>query len=410
MGDAPRPKVLFVLGGPGAGKGTQCEKVVEAFPDWGHVSAGDCLRAERKNPESKDGEIINACISEGKIVPVSITVKLLQKAMAAAMKDGKRYFLIDGYPRNMDNVTGWEENVGDAAEVLGVLFYTANEAEMERRLLGRGETSGRDDDNLEVIRKRFRTYVEETMPIVEKYRAEGKVFEIDGMPAMEEVWAQTQSTVQRLVASAARPKVLFVLGGPGAGKGTQCAKVVENFPKWGHISAGDCLRAERQNPDSKDGELINNYIKEGQIVPVAITVKLLQKAMAAQMNMGKTCFLVDGYPRNMDNVTGWEENVGDRAEILGVLFYTAQEDELERRLLGRGETSGRVDDNIEAIRKRFRTYVGETMPIVERYRAEGKVFEINGMPPVEEVWTKTEQVIRAAEGSSRPRKFSCSIL
>ncbi|CAK9025624.1 unnamed protein product [Durusdinium trenchii] len=75
----------------------------------------------------------------------------------------------------------------------------------------------------------------------------------------------------------AKPRVLFVLGGPGAGKGTQCAKICEHFPQWQHISAGDCLRAERQDPNSKDGELINTCLKEGKIVPVQITVRLLQK-------------------------------------------------------------------------------------------------------------------------------------
>eukprot|EP00927_Polykrikos_kofoidii_P045939 TRINITY_DN4008_c0_g1_i2.p1 TRINITY_DN4008_c0_g1~~TRINITY_DN4008_c0_g1_i2.p1 ORF type:complete len:199 (-),score=40.23 TRINITY_DN4008_c0_g1_i2:70-666(-) len=182
------------------------------------------------------------------------------------------------------------------------------------------------------------------------------------------------------------PKVLFVLGGPGAGKGTQCAKIIENFEQWGHVSAGDCLRAERNDPSSADGEVINACIKEGNIVPVAITVKLLMKAMAQQV--GKTSFLIDGYPRNLDNVTGWEENVGENARVCGVLFYQANEEELEKRILGRGE--GRDDDNIEVVKKRFATYMKETMPIVEKYRAEGNVIEIDGMPPVEEVWEVTK--------------------
>merc|ERR1719281_92705 len=84
---------------------------------------------------------------------------------------------------------------------------------------------------------------------------------------------------------AAKPRVLFVLGGPGAGKGTQCAKVVENFKRWAHVSAGDCLRAERNDPTSKDGEIISQNIKEGKIVPVEITVKLLMKAKTASWLM-----------------------------------------------------------------------------------------------------------------------------
>lgn len=197
-------------------------------------------------------------------------------------------------------------------------------------------------------------------------------------------------------ASSPKPKVLFVLGGPGVGKGTQCTKIVENFPAWAHISAGDCLRAERNNPDSKDGEIINANIKEGKIVPVAITVKLLQKAMADQV--GKTCFLIDGYPRNLDNVTGWEENVGDKATVMGVLFYDATEEALEKRLMGRGE--GRDDDNIETIKKRFTTYMNETKPIVDLYKGKDQVISIDGMQGIDEVWEATKKHIQEVEARS----------
>lgn len=211
------------------------------------------------------------------------------------------------------------------------------------------------------------------------------------VPAEPEVEVAAEAEEAPAAEAALVPKVIFVLGGPGAGKGTQCALVVENYGNWGHISAGDCLRAERNNPDSADGATINQIINEGKIVPVAITVKLLINAMKSGMEAGKTCFLIDGYPRNLDNVTGWEEHVGDSARVCGVLFYAAEENELERRLLGRGE--GRSDDNIETIRKRFRTYVEATMPIVDKYREGDQVWEIDGMPPPEDVWEETKKVI-----------------
>jgi len=402
-----KPKVLFVLGGPGAGKGTQCAKVVEEFGHWSHISAGDCLRAERNDPNSKDGELINNIIKEGKIVPSEITVGLLVKAMAKQKEDGKKCFLIDGFPRNLGNDQSWEQVVGDGADVLGVLFYEASEVEMEKRLLERGTTSGRVDDNIESIKKRFRTYLEETMPIVEKYEKSGLVYKINGMPPPDEVWSITKATIQRAESGAtaqaepaSKPRVLFVLGGPGAGKGTQCAKIVERFQHWSHISAGDCLRAERNDPASKDGELINSIIKEGKIVPSEITVGLLVKAMAKQKEDGKTCFLIDGFPRNLGNDQSWNQVVGTGADVLGVLFYEAAEGEMEKRLLGRGATSGRVDDNIESIRKRFKTYLDETMPIVEKYEANGLVYKINGMPPPEEVWAVTEATIQKAEAKA----------
>eukprot|EP00933_Yihiella_yeosuensis_P064635 TRINITY_DN68080_c0_g1_i1.p1 TRINITY_DN68080_c0_g1~~TRINITY_DN68080_c0_g1_i1.p1 ORF type:complete len:345 (-),score=84.44 TRINITY_DN68080_c0_g1_i1:128-1093(-) len=197
-----------------------------------------------------------------------------------------------------------------------------------------------------------------------------------------------------------KPTVVFVLGGPGAGKGTQCANIVERCAGWHHISAGDCLRAERNNPDSKDGQLINDIIKEGKIVPVAITVKLLIAAMEAAE--GKTKFLIDGFPRNLDNVTGWRENVGSKARVAGVLFFEASEEEMEKRLLKRGETSGRSDDNADAIKKRFKTYMDETAPIVDSYRKKKLVYSVNGMREVEEVWADVKKVVTDIENGVRP--------
>ena len=89
--------VVFILGGPGSGKGTQCELIVKKF-NYVHLSAGDLLREERKTPGSEYGEIIQKRIDNGQIVPSEITVSLLKKAMEQSPSNK---FLIDGFPRNM---------------------------------------------------------------------------------------------------------------------------------------------------------------------------------------------------------------------------------------------------------------------------------------------------------------------
>jgi UMP-CMP kinase len=176
----------------------------------------------------------------------------------------------------------------------------------------------------------------------------------------------TQPAKTATAPGTARPhEVVFVLGGPGAGKGTQCAKLAANFD-FVHLSAGDLLRAEKSKPGSNHAELINTYIKEGKIVPVEITVQLLLNAMDA--NRGKR-FLIDGFPRNEDNRDGWYATAGTRANVSMVLFYDCPLEELKRRLLHRGETSGRSDDNMESIIKRFETFQRESMPVVEWYAA-----------------------------------------
>lgn len=86
------------------------------------------------------------------------------------------------------------------------------------------------------------------------------------------------------IMSAIKPKVVFVLGAPGSGKGTQCAKIIDEFG-YVHLSAGDLLRAERNRPGSEFGEMIEDYIKSARIIPVAITCSLLEKAMNEQIEV-----------------------------------------------------------------------------------------------------------------------------
>jgi len=184
--------------------------------------------------------------------------------------------------------------------------------------------------------------------------------------------------------------VLFVLGGPGAGKGTQCARLVKDYG-FTHLSAGDLLRAEQDRPGSQFGQLIKDYIKDGKIVPMEVTVQLLENAMTERLGSGdktKGRFLIDGFPRKMDQAVKFEESVC-KAKL--VLFFDCPEKELERRLLDRGKTSGRADDNIESIRKRFRTFVDTSMPVVDAYEKEGRVLKIDATPSPDAVYKATRE-------------------
>lgn len=119
--------------------------------------------------------------------------------------------------------------------------------------------------------------------------------------------------------------MFFVLGGPGSGKGTNCGKLVNEFG-FVHLSAGDLLRAERDS-GSKDGDLINDYIKRGAIVPILITINLIKNAI---MKAGgpKKKYLIDGFPRNEENLDGWNQAMSDVAEVKFVLFLNCEEDQM----------------------------------------------------------------------------------
>jgi UMP-CMP kinase len=102
-----------------------------------------------------------------------------------------------------------------------------------------------------------------------------------------------------------KPEVVFILGGPGAGKGTLCHYIIKRYG-YVHLSAGDLLREERVKPGSQFGELIETHIKNGTIVPVEITCSLIDRAMQASDNPHNR-FLIDGFPRNQDNLDGWNK-------------------------------------------------------------------------------------------------------
>lgn len=189
--------VIFVLGGPGAGKGTQCARLVRDY-GFTHLSAGDLLRAEQDRPGSQYGQLIRDCIKNGAIVPMEVTVALLENAMRDTLSSSnttKGRFLIDGFPRKMDQAVKFEEVVCPAKMVL---FYDCPEAEMEKRLLERGKTSGREDDNAESIRKRFKTFVETSMPVVEYFAKQGKVVKVDSTPGPEKVAEETKEQLRRV--------------------------------------------------------------------------------------------------------------------------------------------------------------------------------------------------------------------
>lgn len=185
------------------------------------------------------------------------------------------------------------------------------------------------------------------------------------------------------------PEVVFVLGAPGAGKGTQCSLISKEFD-FVHLSAGDLLREERQRPGSEFGEMIEEKIRNGLIVPVEVTCSLLHKAM---QKSGKPRFLIDGFPRNKDNLEGWERVMSDKTKLLFVLFFECSQDKCTERCLGRGAAgSGRSDDNLESLQKRFNTHLNDTMPIIDYYDQLELVRRINAENAPDAVFDSVKEV------------------
>jgi UMP-CMP kinase len=175
---------------------------------------------------------------------------------------------------------------------------------------------------------------------------------------------------------------VFVVGGPGTGKGTQCKLISEKYG-YTHLSAGDLLRAEIAS-GSELGNSLKQILGEGKLVSSEITTSFLIRAMEQSEN---DKFLIDGFPRSLENLHCWEEMAPANIELQFLLLLECPEPVLLQRLLERGKTSGRSDDTEEVIQQRFRTSNAMTAPVVEHYRATGQLRVVDSNRPPEEVFS-----------------------
>ncbi|XP_057515101.1 UMP-CMP kinase 3-like [Amaranthus tricolor] len=177
--------------------------------------------------------------------------------------------------------------------------------------------------------------------------------------------------------------IIYVLGGPGCGKGTQCSKIVEHFG-FTHLSAGELLETE-VNSGSRTGKMIKEFKKEGKLVPSEVVIELLKQAMQRSQNRK---FLIDGFPRNEENRLAAEKMLGIQPTI--VLVFDCSEDEMIRRVLHRSE--GRADDNIDTVRKRLKVYKESTLPVIDYYTKKGKVRKVNAERSPDEVFKSVDAI------------------
>lgn len=187
-----------------------------------------------------------------------------------------------------------------------------------------------------------------------------------------------------------KPSVFFVLGAPGSGKGTQCSNIIKKYT-FEHLSAGELLRTERNSPGSRFGSLIEEHMKGGTIVPARITCSLLENGMH---NSNMNYFLIDGFPRNQENVDEWNREMSKKVNLLGVLFFDCNENVCISRCLNRGASgSGRSDDNEDSLKKRFVTYKSDTMPVIDHFKEKKLVYTLDSNRNPCDVFLDVEKIL-----------------
>ncbi|TFD48455.1 adenylate kinase [Cryobacterium sp. Hh11] len=175
---------LLLIGPPGAGKGTQAERLALAF-DIPAISTGDIFRYNVTN-NTPLGVEVKSFMDAGAYVPDTLTNAIVADRLNEA--DAADGFLLDGYPRTTDQVAELDRLLSAAGTQLDVVvLITADTDEVVARLLRRAAEQGRADDTADVIRHRLDVYAEQTAPLIDVYSARGLVVTIDGLGAVEAV-------------------------------------------------------------------------------------------------------------------------------------------------------------------------------------------------------------------------------
>ncbi len=184
---------------------------------------------------------------------------------------------------------------------------------------------------------------------------------------------------------------LILFGPPGSGKGTQASKLVEKYGLL-HISTGDLFRYEMGN-DTELGQLAKSYISKGELVPDEVTIGMLKNKVNANPDVGG--YIFDGFPRTIAQAKALDAFLTEKEDdITALIALDVDDEEIVSRLLNRGKTSGRADDNDEVIiRNRIEVYNNETSPVFDFYYEADRAFKIEGVGGIEEIYGRLTQTI-----------------
>ena len=178
---------------------------------------------------------------------------------------------------------------------------------------------------------------------------------------------------------------IVIFGAPGSGKGTQSDKLIEHYNLF-HISTGDVLR-DHIRRGTELGKTAKGYIDQGQLVPDELIIDILAQVLDDNKDQATQGVIFDGFPRTIPQAEALEQLLADRGtQIDAVVGLEVPEGELIKRILLRGQMSGRSDDNEETARKRLETYHNQTSPLKAYYEEKGKYRAINGLGSIDGIF------------------------
>jgi len=371
---------IALFGPPGAGKGTQSEYLIDKYNLF-YISTGDILRKELKE-QTKLGLEAQEIIASGGLVSDEIIVQIIEKTITANPDAGG--FLFDGFPRTYIQayiLDGLMIKLNTSLHCLISLEVPEEDSVM--RLLDRGKTSGRSDDNEAVIRNRLREYKDKTLPVLDFYRDKGICHDIDGTGTIEEVGG----AVRKVIAHELSKRLLniVVFGYPGSGRGSQSMALAEKYGLE-FVATGRMLEEEIKN-GTEIGKHVRQLYENGELVPDEIVVRLIEQKFEQTRGSAKG-YIFKGYPRTLVQsyiLDGLLKKHGSSINM--VLEIDVPTLDLITRLDARSKTDRCMpyDSELPKIVKRLQEHEVKTVPVIEKYKGLHGVEQIDGRGTFEEV-------------------------
>ncbi len=280
---------IALFGPPGAGKGTQSKYLIEKY-NLTYISTGDILRKEIS--EGSDfGKQAKDVIAGGNLVSDDLIVKIIEKRIVNESKDG---ILFDGFPRTVVQAYILDGLLSKLNTSLNfMLSLEVPMDELKVRLVERGKSSGRADDNLEVIEKRLLEYQEKTFPLIDFYKDRGKYISIDGVGNVSDITHKLQSAIDKTLKQ--RYFNIVITGIPGSGRGTQAKRLAAKY-NLAYLSTGKLMRQEIRN-ETPIGLACKKYVEAGNMVPDEYPIRLIERFIRDNPHVDGYVF--KGFPRTV---------------------------------------------------------------------------------------------------------------
>ncbi|KAM5256118.1 adenylate kinase isoenzyme 5 isoform 2-T2 [Ctenodactylus gundi] len=416
----PRPKIILVIGGPGSGKGTQSLKIAERY-GFQYISVGELLRKKIHSASSnRKWSLIAKIITNGELAPQETTItEIKQKLMQIPDEEG---IVIDGFPRDVAQALSFEDQI--CTPDLVVFLACANQR-LKERLLKRAEQQGRPDDNLKATQRRLMNFKQNATPLVKYFQEKGLIVTFDADRNEDEVFydisvavdnklfpnkeaaagssdldpsmvldtseiIDTESdyedqgddqlnlfgedTVEGLTEDLRKRKIIIMMGGPGSGKGTQCAKLVDKYG-FTHLSTGELLRRELASK-SERSKAIRAAMGRGEPAPAGVVLELLAEAVGTGRSDGAGV-LIRGYPRDVTQGEEFGRRFGDPHLVI---CMDCSADTMTNRLLQRSQGGPQADGTTRTIAKRLEAYYRASLPVIAYYEKRTQLRKAEGTP------------------------------